>query len=177
MDPESKKYTALSTSQGHYHCNRMPLRLKNAPVTFQRMRNTVLRGLINKHCFAYLDDIIIFAQSIEEHNQNLSIVLQRLRELGLKIQPNKCKFLKEELEYLGHILKAKGVKANPKKIEVVKNIRHPKNPTEVKSFLGLAGYYRKFIRNFAKLTKPLTELTKKTWHSIGLTTLKTHLIL
>ncbi|XP_050598908.1 uncharacterized protein LOC126926582 [Bombus affinis] len=151
MDPESKKYTALSTSQGHYHCNRMPLRLKNAPVTFQRMRNTVLRGLTNKHCFAYLDDIIIFAQSIEEHNQNLSIVLQRLRELGFKIQPDKCEFLKEELEYLGHILKAKGVKANPKKIEVVKNIRHPKNPTEVKSFLGLADLQSEWNRYFSQL--------------------------
>ena len=140
MNPESKKYTAFSTPQGHYHYNRMPFGLKNAPATFQRMMDTALRGLINRHCFVYLDDIIIFGQSIEEHNNNLAIVLQRLRELGLKIQPDKCEFLKPELEYLGHIVTADGVKPNPKKIEAVKNFKIPTNPTEVKSFLGLAGY-------------------------------------
>jgi hypothetical protein len=103
--------------------------------------------------------------------------LQRLKELGLKVQPDKCEFLKPELEYLGHIVTAEGVKPNPKKIEGIKIFRQPKNPTEVKSFLGLAGYYRKFIRNLAKLANLLTELTKKTCHSIGLTKLKTHLIL
>lgn len=161
MDKQSKKYTAFSTPQGHYHYNRMPFGLKNAPATFQRMMDTALRGLINKHCFVYLDDIIIFGQSIEEHNSNLAIVLQRLRELGLKIQPDKCEFLKPELEYLGHIVTAEGVKPNPKKIEAVMNFKQPKTPTDVKSFLGLAGYYRKFIRNFSKIAKPLTELTKK----------------
>ena len=85
MDADSKKYTAFSTSQGHYYYNRMPFGLKNAPATFQRMMDTALRGLINKHCFVYLDDIIIFGQSIEENNSNLAIILQCLRELGLKI--------------------------------------------------------------------------------------------
>ena len=99
----------------------MPFGFKNAPATFQRMIDTALRGLINKHCFAYLDDIIIIGQSMKEHNQDLAIVLQRLRELVLKIQPDKCEFLKPELEYLGHIVTAEGVKPNPKKIEEVKN--------------------------------------------------------
>ena len=139
----------------------MPFGLKNAPATFQRMMDTALTGLINRYCFVYLDDIIIFGQSIEEHNKNLAIILQRLRELGLKIQPDKCEFLKPELEYLGHIVTAEGVKPNPKKIEAVKNFKIPTNPTKVKSFLGLSGYYRKFIRNFSKIAKPLTELTKK----------------
>ena len=121
MDPESKKYTVFFTPQGHYHYNRMPFGFKNAPATFQRMIDTALRGLINKHCFAYLDDIIIIGQSMKEHNQDLAIVLQRLRELVLKIQPDKCEFLKPELEYLGHIVTAKGVKPDPKKIEEVKN--------------------------------------------------------
>lgn len=133
MDSESKKYTVFFTPQGHYHYNRMPFGFKNAPATFQRMIDTALRGLINKHCFAYLDDIIIFGQSMKEHNQNLAIVLQRLRELVLKIQPDKCEFLKPKLEYLGHIVTAEGVKPNPKKIEEVKNFRQPKNTTEVKS--------------------------------------------
>ena len=145
MKPNSKKYTAFSTPQGHFHYNRMPFGLKNAPATFQRMMDTALRGLINNHCFVYLDDIIIFGQTIEQHNKNLAIILQRLRELGLKIQPDKCEFLKPELEYLGLIVTAKGVKPNPKKIDAVKNFKIPKNPTDVKSFLGLSGYYRKFI--------------------------------
>ena len=139
----------------------MPFGLKNAPATFQRMMDTPLRGLINKHCFVYLDDIIIFGHSIEQHNQNLAIVLQRLRELGLKMQPDKCEFLKPELEYLGHVITAEGVKPNPNKIEAVRNFKTPTTPTEVKSFLGLAGYYRKFIRNFSKIAKPLTDLIKK----------------
>lgn len=155
MNKESKQYTAFSTPQGHYQFNRMPFGLKNAPATFQRMMDTALRGLINQNCFVYLDDIIIFGQSIEEHNKNLSIVLQRLRELGLKIQPDKCEFLKPELEYLGHIVTADGIKPNPKKIEAVQNFKTPRNPTETKSFLGIAGYYRKFIRNFSNIANPI----------------------
>lgn len=104
-----------------------------------------MRGLINKHCFIYLDDIIIFGSTIQKHNENLAIVPQRLRELELKIQPDKCEFLKPELAYLGHIVTSEGVKPNLKKIEVVENFRIPKNLTEVKSFLGLVGYYRKVI--------------------------------
>ena len=161
MDPDSKKYTAFSTPQGHFHYNRMPFGLKNAPATFQRMMDTALRGLLNKYCFVYLDDIIIFGSTIQQHNENLAIVLQRLKELGLKIQPDKCEFLKPELEYLGHVITHEGIKPNPKKISAVKDFKIPKTPTDVKSFLGLAGYYRKFIKNFSKLAKPLTDLTKK----------------
>ncbi|XP_076660824.1 uncharacterized protein LOC143364275 [Halictus rubicundus] len=161
MDPDSKKYTAFSTPQGHFHYNRMPFGLKNAPATFQRMMDTALRGLVNKHCFVYLDDIIIFGDTIGKHNENLAMVLQRLRELGLKIQPDKCEFLKPELEYLGHLVTAEGVKPNPKKILAVERFKVPTTPTEIKSFLGLSGYYRKFIRNFSKIAKPLTDLTQK----------------
>lgn len=161
MNKDSKKYTAFSTPQGHFHYNRMPFGLKNAPATFQRMMDTALRGLVEKHCFVYLDDIIIFGSTIQEHNTNLAIVLQRLRELGLKIQPDKCEFLKPELEYLGHVVTKDGVKPNQKKIEAVTSFKIPNSPTNVKSFLGLVGYYRKFIRNFSKIAKPLTDLTKK----------------
>ncbi|XP_068986184.1 uncharacterized protein [Bombus flavifrons] len=114
MDPESKKYTAFSTPQGHYHYDRLPFELKNAPAAFQRMIDT------------------------KNTTEICNIVLQRLKELGLKVQPDKCEFLKPELEYLGHIVTAEGVKPNPKKIEGIKIFRQPKNPTEVKSFLGLA---------------------------------------
>lgn len=161
MNPTSKKYTAFSTPDGHFHFNRMPFGLKNAPSTFQRMMDTALRGLIGKHCFVYLDDIIIFGSTIQEHNRNLAIVFQRLREVELKLQPDKCEFLKPELEYLGHLVTAEGIKPNPQKIEAIKNFKNPKTVTDIKSFLGLTGYYRKFIRNFSKIAKPLIGLTKK----------------
>nr|XP_012152955.1 PREDICTED: uncharacterized protein LOC105664165 [Megachile rotundata] len=161
MNPNSKKYTAFSTPQSHFHYNRMPFGLKNAPATFQRMIDIALRGLIGKHCFVYHDDIIIFGSTIQEHNQNLAIVLHKLQDLKLKLQPDKCEFLKPELECLGHIVTADGVKPNPKKLEAIENFKIPKTPTHVKSFLGLTGYYRKFIRNFSKIAKPLIDLTKK----------------
>lgn len=161
MDDNSKKYTAFSTTDGHFHFNRMPFGLKNAPATFQRMIDTALRGLIGKNYFVYLDDIITFGNTIEEHNQNLAKLFQRLRDTELKLQVDKCEFLKPELEYLGHLITPSGVKPNPAKLSAIKNFKIPKNVTQVKSFLGLTGYYRNFIKNFAKLSKSLTELTKK----------------
>lgn len=135
----------------------MPFGLKNAPATFQRMMDTALRGLVNVNCFVYLDDLI-FGDTIQKHNQNLAIVLQRLKELGFRIQPDKCEFLKRELEYL---VTVDGVKPNPEKIKAMKDFRTHKNLTEVQSFLGLTGYYKKCIRNFSKIAKPLIELNKK----------------
>ena len=111
--------------------------------------------------FVYLDDIIIFGSTIQRHNQNLAIILDRAQNLGLKIQLDKCEFLKPELEYLGHVVTKEGVKPNPKKIQAVKDFKTPKTATHIKSFLGLVGHYRKFIRNFSKITKPLIDLTKK----------------
>ena len=161
MEPESKKYTAFSTPEGHFEYNRMPFGLKNAPATFQRMMDTALRGLIGKHCFVYLDDIVIYGKTYQEHNENLQILFERLRQVGLKLQPDKCEYIRPELEYLGHLITKDGVKPNPKKISAVQNFKQPTNVTEVKSFLGLVGYYRKFIRNFSTISKPLTNLTKK----------------
>lgn len=134
MDNNSKKYPVFGTLHGHFRYNRMPFRLKNAPAMFQRMMDTALRGLISKHCFVYLDDIIIFGITPNQHNENHAIVLQKLRELGLKILPNKCKFLKPQLEYLGHIVTAEGVKPNPKKITSVQNFRQPRNQTDENHF-------------------------------------------
>ena len=114
MNEKSKKYTAFSTPQGHFQFNRMPFGLKNAPATFQRLMDRALTGLVGKYCLVYLDDIVIFGKTIQEHNENLAIVFQRLRELGLKLQPDKCEFVKPELEYLGHVVSAEGVKPTPR---------------------------------------------------------------
>ena len=119
------------------------------------------KSLIGKHCLIYFDDIIIFGTTIQEHNKNLAIVLERLLQTGLKLQPDKCEILKPELEYLGHLVTANEIKPNPNKLRAVTSFPTPRNPTQIKSFLGLTGYYRKFIRNFSKIAQPLTDLTKK----------------
>lgn len=116
MDPESKKLTAFSTPDGQFHLKRMPRGLRNAPATFQRATNYILRGLIDKICYVFLDDIIILGKNLEEHNQQLEILLQRLREYDLKLQPDKCEYLRPEVEYLGHVIMKDDVKSHPNKI-------------------------------------------------------------
>ena len=161
MAEESKKYTAFSTPQGHFEFNRMPFGLKNGPATFQRMIDNALRGLVGKQCFVYMDDIVVLGNTIHEHNKNLIDLLQRLKELRLKVEPDKCKYLRLELEYLVHLITKDGVKPNSLKIEAMKKFKKPNNVKEVQSFLGLAGYYRKCIKNFSSIAKSLTNLTQK----------------
>ncbi|XP_043474040.1 uncharacterized protein LOC122506110 [Leptopilina heterotoma] len=161
MEESSKKFTAFSTPDGHFEFERMPFGLKNSPATFQRMINTALNGLINKICMVYLDDIVVYGSSIEEHNKNLVLLFERLRHTGLKLQPDKCEFLRPELEYLGHLVTKDGIKPNPNKTKAVSEFKVPHNRTSLKSFLGLSGYYRKFIKNYSTIAKPLTELTKE----------------
>lgn len=153
--------TAFSTPDGHYEYTRMPFGLRNAPPTFQRMMNRGLKGLIGNNCFVYIDDIIIYGKTIEEHNKNLRTLFERLRQVGLKLQPDKCEYLRPELEYLGHVISEHGIQPNPNRIVKVKNYPVPKNPKEIKQFLGLVGYYRKFIKDFSKVAKPLTRLLQK----------------
>lgn len=161
LHPDSTKYTAFSTPDGHFEFLRMPFGLKNGPPTFQRMMDTAFRGLIGKICFVYMDDIVVFGSTIEEHNQNCAILFERLRAVGLKLKPEKCKFLRPELEYLGHVISSEGVSPNPEKLSAVQDFRRPSNVKEVQSFLGLCGYYRKFIKNFATVAHPLYRLTRK----------------
>ena len=161
MEKESIPKTAFNTDSGHYEFNRMPFGLKNAPATFQRMMNMVLRNEINKGCLVYLDDIIVFGTSLQEHMENLRVIFERLRENNLKIQLDKSEFLRKEVAYLGHIISEEGIRPNPDKINAVKNYPIPKTAKEIKAYLGLLGYYRKFISNFAKLTKPMTKCLKK----------------
>ncbi|XP_076383753.1 uncharacterized protein LOC143261038 [Megalopta genalis] len=127
----------------------------------QRMMDQALRGLIGKTCFVYLDDIVVYGSTIQEHNENLVILLERLRATGLKLQPDKCELLRPELEFFGYTITKDGVKPNEVKIEAVRNYKQPSTPKEVKGFLGLAGYYRKFIKDFSKIAKPLIDLTKQ----------------
>lgn len=155
-----KVITAFNTEHGHYEWTKMPFGLKNAPATFQRVMENILRDILNKKCMVYIDDIIIFSTSLQEHLENLKEVFDRLRNANLKIQLDKSEFLQKELSYLGHVVTPEGVKPNPDKILAIKNYPIPKTTKQIKGFLGLLGYYRKFIKNFAKLTKPLTQNLK-----------------
>lgn len=161
MSPKDVFKTAFSVEGGHYEFVRMPFGLKNAPSTFQRVMDCVLKDLIGTVCLVYLDDIIVYSTSLQEHAENLKRVFEALREANLKIQLDKSEFLHKECAFLGHLVTTEGVKPNPDKIKTIQNFPLPTNQKEIKSFLGLLGYYRKFIKDFAKLTKPFTTCLKK----------------
>lgn len=161
MNPQDIPKTAFNVEHGHYEFLRMPMGLKNSPSTFQRVMDNVLKDLQNTICLVYLDDIIVFSTSLQEHIINLEKVFQKLRESNFKIQLDKSEFLKLETAYLGHIISKDGVKPNPDKISAIQNYPLPKTSTEIKRFIGLLGYYRKFIPDFAKVTKPMTQCLKK----------------
>ena len=161
MHPNSKSKTAFSTPYGHFQFKRMPFGLKNAPATFQRLMNKVLSGLQGHEILVYMDDIVIYARSLQEHTKKLTILLERLETANLTLEPSKCMFLRKEVGYLGHIISNEGVKPDPKKIEAVRKFPRPKTIKNIKEFLGLAGYYRRFIQNFSTIAKPLSYLLKK----------------
>lgn len=156
IDPKDIPKTAFNVDGGKFEFVRMPFGLRNAPATFQRLMDSVLRKHINIRCFVYMDDIIIFSCSLEEHIQDIQKVLQTLRDANLKIQSDKSEFLRKEVEFLGHVVTTEGVKPNPKKIEAIKSWPLPKHPKELKSFLGTISYYRRFIPRFAHIAKPMT---------------------
>lgn len=160
LSEESIPKTAFSSDNNHYEFTRMPFGLKNAPATFQRLMNSVLRGINGELALVYLDDILIFSSSLQEHIDRLRQVFDRLRAANLKIQVDKTEFLRKELLYLGHVITPDGVRPNPDKIQAVKDFPKPKTKTEIKRFLGLLGYYRRFIKDFATITKPMTAALK-----------------
>lgn len=156
---EKDKYkTAFCTPFGLFEWNRMPFGLCNAPSTFQRLMERIF-GAQNYHSLLlYLDDVIIFSSTIDEHVQRLGAVLDRLKQEGLKAKLEKCHFLKEKVHYLGHVISGAGVATDPSKVEVVANWPQPQQVSELRSFLGFASYYRRFVVGFAKLAAPLHHL-------------------
>ena len=159
MAEECKAYTAFTCGPlGFYGCDTMPFGATNAPATFQRLMHDCLGELNMNWCIVYLDDIIIFSDTKEEHLKRLEAVFQKLMAAGLKLKPSKCFFFKDEIEYLGHVVGGKGISTNPKKIEAVTKWPTPKTVYDIRSFLGFVGYYRRFIKNFSKITKPIREV-------------------
>lgn len=141
-----------------FEFTRMPFELYNAPATFQFIMNTVLREENWKFIIPYLDDIIVFSSSIEEHKQHLDIVLGKLRSAGLSLDSNKSRFYKTEVEFLRHIITKGLVKPDPKKIQAIKECQQPQALRELRSFLGLANYCSPFIKHFEMIASPLTDL-------------------
>lgn len=163
---EDKFKTAFSCEFGHFQYARMPFGLCNAPSSFQRAMEIILRPIINKFVMVYIDDIIVFSKNIQDHIYHLEQVFTLLLDAGLKIKIQKCKFARSEVEYLGHIVSKEGVKVDPAKVKAVRNFPIPKKMEHIRSFLGIAGYYRKFIDQFADIVHVLTQLTrsKVQWH-------------
>ncbi len=139
----------------------MPFGLCNAPATFQRLMEKVLAGLQWEIAVLYIDDIVGFGNSVEQHLERLERMFGRLRTAGLKLKPSKCSLLKRKVEFLGHVVSAEGVEADPAKIDKVKNWPQPRDVTEVRSFIGLCAYYRRFVKGFSEKCKPLYRLTEK----------------
>ena len=159
--PKDREKTAFCTQEGLFQFNVMPFGLCNAPATFQRLMDCVLAGLQWTSCLVYIDDVIIMGKSFESHLHNLQQVFDRLRQAGLKLHPYKCQFLQHEVRFLGHIVSANGVSPDPDKTVKVKDWPTPTSRQETQQFLGLANYYRRFIKDFATIAKPLHKLTEK----------------
>src|SRR5215469_2954036 len=161
MNPNDREKTAFVTQFGTYQFTVMPFGLCNAPATFQRLMDEVLHDILWKFVVVYLDDLNIYLKTFEEHLQHLRIVFERLQKAGLRLNPEKCKFVTEELSFLGHLISKDGIRTDPDKIEKVKHFPRPQTVTQLRGFLGLASYYRRFIQNFSKIANPLNRMLKK----------------
>ncbi len=156
-----KPKTAFTTGRALYQFPVMPMDLFNAPPTFQHLMQLVLRGLSWKTCLVYLDDIIVYSKSFSEHIQHLREVFQHLRAANLKLKPAKCSFAEPQVTFLGHVVSSAGLQPDGKNIQKVKDWPTPGSPTEIRAFLGLCSYYRRFIHCFAQISEPLHALTQK----------------
>ncbi|GJW38799.1 putative reverse transcriptase domain-containing protein, partial [Tanacetum coccineum] len=153
--------TAFRTRYRHFEFTVMPFGLTNAPAVFMDLMNRVCKPYLDKFIIVFIDDILIYSKMKEDHENHLRLMLDLLRKENLHAKFSKCEFWLQEVHFLGHVVNYDGIHVNPSKIEVVKNWKAPTTPYEVRSFLGLVGYYRRFIENFFKIAKPLTSLTQK----------------
>ena len=158
---EDQFKTAFTTRYGSFEWRVMPFGLCNAPSTFQRVMNTTFFDLLDQCVLIYLDDILKYSKSIKQHKSDLSQVFKCLIDNHLFVKESKCSLFLDHVEFLGHVISAKGVSVEPGKVEVVAAWQPPTNLNEVQQFLGLSNYYQKFIKNFSMIARPLTNLTRK----------------
>ena len=152
--------TAFATHRGLHEYVVLPFGPVNAPGYFQRMMDEVMGGLKWSSVLVYIDDLIVFSKSVEQHMLDLSVVFQRLREAGLTLKPKKCELFAKSVKYLGHVVSAKGMAPDPDKVRAIRDMPVPTDKTEVLSFLGMAGYYRRFVPKFADVVMPLQRLAR-----------------
>ena len=158
---ESRSRSSFVTPDGQYQFTRLPFGLQASPPNFQRLMNRVLKDLLWTECLCYLDDILIFGRTWEEHNRRLERVLAALREAGLTLNPQKCTFGARNVKFLGHMVDVNGLSPNPKKIEAICDFPRPVNSTQLRGLIGMASFYRRFVKGFSAITKPLNELLRK----------------
>nr|GFC25281.1 putative reverse transcriptase domain-containing protein [Tanacetum cinerariifolium] len=153
--------TAFRTRYGHFEFTVMPFGLTNAPAVFMDLMNRVCRPYLDKFVIVFIDDILIYSKSKKEYKVHLKLILELLKKKKLFGKFSECELWLQEVHFLSHVVNSEGIHVDPNKIEAVKNWKTPKTLTEIRSFLGLAGYYRRFIVSFSKIAKPLTLLTQK----------------
>ena len=161
---EDIQKTAFTTRHGQFEYLRMPFGLCSAPATFQRLMHCVLQKENWIQCLIYLDDVLVFGRNATEHFERLQTVLERFREAGLKLSPEKCHLFSKEVTYLGHTISHRGIQTSSEKIEKIQNAQEPVKEEELRSFLGLSGYYRRFIKDYASIVAPLEKLCKSSWN-------------
>ena len=154
--------TAFRTRYGHFEYKVMPFGLANAPATFQNMINDILREYLDQGVLAYLDDILIYSKSMDEHVALVKKVLQKLKENQLAVAAHKSIFHASEVEFLGYMVNQEGLRMSERKVESIATWETPKNIKDIQRFLGFANYYRRFIKNLSSLCRPLTDSLKKT---------------
>ncbi|KAL2317625.1 hypothetical protein Fmac_031501 [Flemingia macrophylla] len=153
--------TAFRTRYEHYEYQVMPFGVTNAPVVFMDYMNKIFHPFLDYFVVVFLDDILVYSKNHTEHEEHLRIVLQILKNKQLYAKLSKCEFWLEEVKFLGHVISKKGISVDSSKVEAVLQWESPRTVTEIRSFLGLAGYYRRFIKEFSRIAMPLTQLTKK----------------
>ncbi|GJX76749.1 putative reverse transcriptase domain-containing protein [Tanacetum coccineum] len=153
--------TAFRTSYGYYEFQVMPFGLTNAPAVFMDLMNRVCKPYLDKFVIVFIDDILIYSKNKQEHEEHLKLILELLKKEELYAKFSKCEFWIPKVQFLGHVIDSEGIHVDPAKIESIKDWTSPKSPTEIRQFLGLAGYYRRFIEGFSKIAKPMTKLTQK----------------
>ncbi|GJV28232.1 putative reverse transcriptase domain-containing protein [Tanacetum coccineum] len=153
--------TAFRTRYGHYEFQVMPFGLTNAPAVFMDLMNRVCKPYLDKFVIVFIDDILIYSKNKQEHEEHLKLILELLKKEELYAKFSKCEFWIPKVQFLGHVIDSQGIHVDPAKIESIKDWASPKSPTEIRQFLGLAGYYRRFIEGFSKIAKPMTKLTQK----------------
>ncbi|GJV96619.1 putative reverse transcriptase domain-containing protein [Tanacetum coccineum] len=153
--------TAFRTRYGHYEFQVMSFGLTNAPAIFMDLMNRMCKPYLDRFVIVFIDDILIYSKTIKEHEGHLKLILRLLKKEELYAKFSKCEFWLSKVQFLGHVIDSEGIHVDPAKIESIRDWVSPKTPTEIRQFLGLAGYYRRFIEGFSKIARPMTKLTQK----------------